>query len=475
MSGAIPAGRLATLLGEPGSPAFSWLASQMAALIADGRLPLGLRLPSERDLAAALQLSRTTVTRAYATLREAGYATARQGSGTSTQVPGGAARGRDRALLPQPDRSDVTDLSCAAPASAPGLASAYADAVAALPAYLTGHGYFPLGLPELRAAIAARYTGRGVATDPDQVLVTSGAIAAIAAAAQALVGAGDRALVESPVYPNAVSALRRAGARVVTAPVDPDGWDLDAFVAVVRQAHPKVAYLIPDYQNPTGVLMDDEQRARVSDALTATRTTPVIDESHAALALDDEPQPLPFAAHSPGAVTIGGASKAFWGGLRVGWLRLPEPLKARFTGARLGLDLGAPILEQLVLTRLLTGPDADAAAQRERLRAQRDVLASALRRRLPQWRFRLPAGGLSLWCELPLPRASALAVECERRGLVIMPGSVFAPDGGLASFIRLPYTRPEADLRAAVDVLEAAWGALADRGDPGDPVRILIA
>lgn len=475
MSGAIPAGRLATLLGEPGSPAFSWLASTLAGLIADGRLPLGLRLPSERDLASALRLSRTTVTRAYATLREAGYASARQGSGTTTQVPGGSARGRDRALLPQPDRDEVTDLTCAAPASAPGLASAYADAVAALPAYLTGHGYFPLGLPELRTAIAERYTARGVATDPEQVLVTSGAIAAIAATAQALVGAGDRALVESPVYPNAVSALRRAGARVVTAPVDPDGWDLDAFAAVVRQAHPKVAYLIPDYQNPTGVLMGDEQRGRLAGVLAATRTTAIIDESHAGLALDGEPQPLPFPAHSPVAVTIGGSSKAFWGGLRVGWLRLPSALVGRFTTARLGLDLGAPILEQLVLTKLLTGPDADATGQRMRLRAQRDALASELRRRLPDWRFRLPGGGLSLWCELPQPRASALAVECERRGLVITPGSVFAPDGGFASFIRLPYTRPEADLRAAVDVLEAAWHALDDRATPGDPVRILIA
>lgn len=138
-----------------------------------------------------------------------------------------------------------------------------------------------------------------MATDPEQVLVTSGAIAAIAATAQALVGAGDRALVESPVYPNAVSALRRAGARVVTAPVDPDGWDLDAFAAVVRQAHPKVAYLIPDYQNPTGVLMGDEQRGRLAGVLAATRTTAIIDESHAGLALDGEPQPLPFPAHSP--------------------------------------------------------------------------------------------------------------------------------------------------------------------------------
>lgn len=173
MSGTIPVSRVANLVGDVPPPAFSGLAARLASVIADGLLPLGQRLPSERDLAAALGLSRTTVTRSYGLLREAGYAAARQGSGTWTRVPGGATRGHDRALLPQPDRAALMDLSCAAPAAVPGLASAYATATAALPAYLTGHGYFPLGLPELREAIADRYRRRGLPTTSDQVLVTS--------------------------------------------------------------------------------------------------------------------------------------------------------------------------------------------------------------------------------------------------------------------------------------------------------------
>lgn len=475
MSGAIPVNRVANLVGELPPPAFSGLAARLASVIADGLLPLGQRLPSERDLAAALGLSRTTVTRAYGALREAGYAAARQGSGTWTRVPGGTARGHDRALLPQPDEASTMDLSCAAPVAAPGLASAYAAATAALPAYLTGHGYFPLGLPDLREAIADRYRRRGLPTTSDQVLVTSGAIAAIAAAAQAMLEPGDRVLVESPVYPNAVTSLRRAGARVVTVPVDPDGWDLDTMDAALRQTASRAAYLIPDYQNPTGLLMDDAQRSRLGAALARNRTTAIIDESHADLHLAEAPTPAPMAVHSRSAVTVGGSSKAFWGGLRVGWLRVPDGHQARFTQARLGLDLGAPLLEQLVLTELLTGPDRDARRQRERLRHQRDVLAGALRDRLPDWRFRIPDGGLSLWCRLPRPVAAALSVECERRSLVITPGSVFAPDGGLASFVRLPYTRAEPDLLAAVEVLHTAWEALDGRHDVADPVRILIA
>ena len=471
----IPASRVATLAGTVPSPAFAGLASALARLIADGRLPLGLRLPSERDLAAAMGLSRTTITRAYALLREAGYAAARQGSGTWTQVPGGAARGRDRGLSPLPDGESLVDLTCAAAVAAPGLASAYAAAAEQLPAYLTGHGYFPRGLPELRAVIAAGYTARGARTEPEQILVTSGAIGAMAAVAQALVGAGDRAVVESPVYPNAVDALRRSGARVVTAAVDPDGWDLAAMTATLRQAHPRVAYLIPDYQNPTGLLMSDAERGRLAHALAATRTIAVVDESHALLQLDDGPLPLPFAAHHALTISIGGSSKAFWGGLRVGWLRVPTSLVPRLTEARLSLDLGAPVLEQLVLTHLLTGPDANAAAQRERLRMHRDVLAAELHEHLPDWRFRLPAGGLSLWVELPRPAAAALSAGAEREGLVITPGSVFAPDGGLASFVRLPYGRPPDELRTAVRILKAVWATLDDTRPATDPVRILIA
>lgn len=474
MGSVIPARRLATLVGTVSSPAFSGLASALARLIADGRLPLAAKLPSERELAGALGLSRTTITRAYSALVEAGYAVARQGAGTFTQVPGGIRRGRDHGLLPRPSGADLIDLTCAACDAVPGLASAYAEAAAELPAYLRGHGYFPLGVPDLRAAIAADYAARGAPTDPEQILVTSGTIGAIAAVAAALVGTGDRVLVESPAYPNSVTAFRRAGGRLVSAAVDPSGWDLDDLTATLRQAHPKLAYLIPDFQNPTGLLMSDDQRAAVAAELAATRTIGMVDECHYALRLDDAPAPLAFAAHSPGTISVGGASKLFWGGLRIGWIRAPKPLLARLTQARLGLDLGAPLLEQLVVARLLTDTDA-AGQQRDRLRANRDLLAGLLGDLLPDWRFRLPSGGLSLWVELTRPAAAALAVEAERRGLVITPGSVFSPDGGLSSFVRLPYTLGADELTRAAHILAESWAALDDLAGTPDPVRILIA
>jgi len=473
----LTAARVATLVGDfDRSPAYAGLAEALVLLIGDGRIALDTRLPSERELTAALGVSRTTVTRAYAELRDAGYAVARRGAGTFTRVPGGRARAHDRALLPRPGDTDAIDLNCAAPSAPPGIAAAYAAAVADLPAYLGGHGYFPAGLPELQRAIAATYDARGLPTDPDQVMVTPGALAAAAVVARALTSPGDRVLVESPVYPNATDALRNAGARLLPSDVDPEGWDLDAVGATLRRAAPRLAYLVPDFQNPTGHLMSDAQRQEYAAHLRRSRTTAVVDEAHQALALQGQEMPRPFASFGADTVTIGSASKAFWGGLRLGWIRAPREAVERLTRARVSLDLGAPVLEQLVLVRLLED-SAILEANRTRLREQRDALVDAVRSALPQWSFHVPTGGLALWCRLPAPLGTAVAAEAELRGAIVAPGPVFAAEGGLDSFVRIPWSRPPDELRDAVRRLADAWAVVRDRPAPrsGPRRRVMVA
>jgi DNA-binding transcriptional MocR family regulator len=481
MTGSIAAPRLAALARDfDRSPAYAGLADELRLLIGDGRVDTDLRLPSERDLSVALQVSRTTVTRAYASLVETGYAVARQGSGTYTRVPGGRRQALDRTLTPHSGEDDVVDLSCAAPSAPPGIAAAYAEAMPDLPLYLGGHGYFPTGLPALQQAVAVTYDERGLPTDPAQILVVPGALSAMMVVAQALVGTRDRVLVESPGYPNAHAALARAGARRVAVPMDVDGWDLDAVGRVAGQARPRLAYLIPDFQNPTGNLMGDGQREQYAALLRRTDTVPVVDESHVHLNLDVDRMPRPFATFAPDAVSLGSASKSLWGGLRVGWIRSPLALVERLVGARVALDLGSPVYEQLVTTRLLERRHELWVTHRDRLRAQRDALAAAVGDRLPGWRFRLPPGGLSLWCELPTGRrggASALAAEAERRGVVVSPGPVFGVDGGFDSFVRIPYTRPEDELRDAVDRLAEAWDVVSDSPTdrPARRTRVMVA
>jgi DNA-binding transcriptional MocR family regulator len=476
-SRSISAARTAALVGDfDRTPAYAGLADALTLLIGDGRIGYGTRLPSERELTEALGVSRTTVTRAYATLRDTGYAEARQGSGTFTRVPGGRARAHDRALLPRAGDHEAIDLNCAAASAPPGVAAAYAEAATEMPAYFGGHGYFPAGLPELQAAIAATYEARGLPTAPEQVMVTPGALSAAAIVAQAFTGPGDRVLVESPVYPNATLSIRNSGARLTGVPVDPDGWDLGAVAAALRQTSPRLAYLIPDFQNPTGHLMTEAQREEYAGLLRRAGTVAVVDEAHQGLPLDGQEMPRPFASFAPETITIGSASKTYWGGLRLGWVRAPRGGMDRLLRARMGLDLGAPVLEQLVLLQLLGRPEV-LTAQRTRLREQRDRLVSLVAERLPEWRFRTPSGGQFLWCELPAARGTALAAEGERHGVVVSPGPVFAVEGGLDRFVRLPWARSAEELDTAVDRLAAAWTAVGDRS-PGPrraPRRVMVA
>ena len=475
--------RLARLAGDfDRSPAYLGLRNVLQELIGDGRIPVGTRLPSERAVALSLGLSRITVARAYSELVDSGFASARRGAGTFAAVPIDRRRAHDHALRPA-DRGGPEgagfDLNCAASAATPGVAAAYERALAILPAYLAGDGYLPSGLPELRARIAGLYSRRGLPTGADQIVVTSGALSAISIIARALSRPGDRLLVESPVYPNAIEALRAGGGRLVASPLadalGDAGWDYPGIEASLKQAAPRLAYLIPDFQNPTGFLMDDAGRERIARAMASTRTLAIVDETLQPTDLAGGPMPAPFATFASDAFTVGSVSKIFWGGLRVGWIRAPREFVARLIDARVHVDLGSSLFDQLVTLQLLDD-DAVLAQRRLALRAQRDALAQALREHLPDWRFRLPRGGLSLWVRLPSGSATGLASLLEADGVYLAPGPVFGVEGGGDQWLRLPYARPAEELVGAVQRIAAAWsGAGAPRRRGGGVAPVLIA
>ncbi len=457
----ISASRTAALLGTASetSPAYAGIADALRLLITDGRIPPGTRLPSERELTDSLGVSRTTVTRAYSTLKDRGYLASRQGSGTVAQVPT-TARITDSLLTAEPGNPGSIDLTCAAPSAPPGVLGAYEAAVAELPAHLPEFGYFPSGLPALREAIARRYVERGLPTDPEQVLVTSGALSALAVVSRAFIGTGDRVLLESPSYPNAIVALRGTGARIAGADIGEPGWATSSAIDWVNQLRPAAAYLMPDWHNPTGQLMGDEHRSMLSAAMRDAGTLAIIDETMAELAIDDVEMPLPFAAHRPDAILLGSASKTFWGGLRIGWIRAPHSRMQALVTSRLTLDLGAPVLEQLALVHLMARQEEILTTRRGQLAESRAALVNGLTSRLPSWCFRLPAGGLSLWCELPRPTSTALAAVAQNHGLQLAAGPLFAPEGGLDRFVRLPFSQSPPRIADAVERLAEAWDGL---------------
>src|SRR5690348_8033169 len=175
----LSAARLAALLGgsETTGPAYKDIAERIRLLVVDGRVPDGSRLPSERALADALGVSRTTTTRVYAELRDTGLLHSRQGSGSIVRLP--LSPSHASSLIVAPDDAHTIAMTFSAPLAPPGIARAFEAAAAKLPGLLATSGYLPDGLPALREILAQRYTDRGLPTEPGQIVVTSGAQGAI--------------------------------------------------------------------------------------------------------------------------------------------------------------------------------------------------------------------------------------------------------------------------------------------------------
>lgn len=476
----------ARLLGtwHAGGPAYVALADALRAAVLSGTLAPHTRLPSERELAATLRVSRTTTSGAYARLRELGFAVSRVGSGTVTTLPqravgpgpgrpaGGDAPVADDALrgaTPAGVRSGVghLDLWQATPPAPPELHEAFARALEGLPAYLDSGGYEPYGLAPLREAIAARYRERGVPTTADEILVTTGAQQAISLLAHTHLHPGDRAVVESPTYFHAMEAMRDAGGRVVGVPTGP--LDVDLLASTVRRSRPRLVYLVPDFQNPTGFVMSGEERAAVREIADRYGVTVVGDETLVELGLSGEwadgATPPAFAGDgaSPHVVSVGSASKAFWGGLRVGWVRAHPQVIAHLARARQSADIATAVLEQLAVTELLGRRAEVMAGRRHLLRERRDLLVGRLRESLP-WDVPTPPGGLFCWVDLGLPVAQAFAAAAAAEGALVAAGPIFSPDSaGATSRVRLTFTRSPAELTEAVPRLVRAWGRVAGR------------
>lgn len=457
---------------DDGAPGYRALADQLRLLVLDGRLPVDTVLPSERALAEALQTSRTTTTSAYRRLREDGFAEGSQGAGTWTTLPGDGRPEQEYWLGSLCAGTTQAGFSTAALEAPAELYPAYQRALTELPRYLPGHGYVAEGLLPLRERIAQRYTDEGVPTTPEQILVTNGALQALHLVLGVVLERGDRALVEHPTYPTAVEAIRSAGGRCVPLPVE-TGWDLRRMRTLLRQTGANLAYLMIDFHNPTGQLLDESGRRELGALITDTGCRIIVDETMRDLDLratlpaargehpSAPPMPRPLAAFAPTehVISLGSASKIFWGGLRIGWIRGPQPLIRRLVMARDAADLGGPLLEQLAATYLLD-EFATIRAGRQELLAQRCVaLQAALREHLPEWTVPMPQGGLSLWCRLPEPRSSQLASAARSLGVLLPSGPRFGLDGAFESRIRLPYAQPPGDLVAMTELLARAWRA----------------
>lgn len=459
MDSRLSARSLHALLGpwRKSEPAYEAIADGVRLLCLDNRIAPGTALPAERELATRLGVSRTTVAAAYRSLRDSAHIESLRGSGSVT-LPLQASN-----MSHVVNAEGRIDLQQASPSAWPGLPAAYAEAAGGAASLVARSGYDVVGRVELREAIASHYAARGLPTTAAQIIVTNGAQSAISLVASLFVARGDRVVIETPTYPHAADAFRRRGARLVGVPVMSEhGWDLERMQQAFRRAMPSAAYLMPDFQNPTGATMSNAERLAFADAARQAGTMLIIDETTGELDIDRPLTPIPFAAASAasgggGVITIGSLAKTVWGGLRVGWIRAEVDTARRLIAARTTYDLGTPEFEQSVAESLFRHMPDILVQRSGLLRDGRDALVGALTSRLPAWDVPSVHGGVSLWVGIREPVSSHLVMTARRRGLLLSAGPRFAVDGGHERHLRIPFTASPQVLERSVDLLAEAW------------------
>ncbi|WP_075329655.1 PLP-dependent aminotransferase family protein [Pseudonocardia sp. Ae263_Ps1] len=445
------------------------LAASIRDAIVSGALLPGRRLPSERQLADLIAVSRTTVVTAYDHLREEGLLTSRRGSGTSVSpivrprrertaaVPEGRTTAivrrlitgeRDVISLAIPDWDDGAAIGCAARETIDfDLGNLLADT-----------GYQPRGLLALREAIAERYSAVGLPTTAGQILITNGAHPAVLLATQLYVRPDACVVVENPSWPAYLDIFTSAGAHLVDVPLDDDGIDTERLDRAISATSPAFVYVMPTYHDPTGILMSAARRQAV--ARIAERHQAPIVEDHSYIGLVSAGTPPPIAAFAdPQAeiLNVGSLDNAVWRGLRVGWLRAPSDIIDALTYRKSVIDLGGPLIEHAIAARLLRQHNSSIVERSRELPRRLDVLEKLLRDRLPSWRWQRPQGGIALWVTLPRAAATAYAQLALRHGVEVLPGPVLDPVGLDDTHIRVPFTPPPHVAAEFVNRLALAW------------------
>jgi DNA-binding transcriptional MocR family regulator len=441
-------------------PLYRQLADAIVALAEAGSLEHGMRLPSERALADRLRVSRNTVTAAYQRLHDIGWLEMRRGSAPRLGV---RSRGAE-ALGPHVRLSRIlagrepalVAFNMASPPPAPVVERALADPSAFLGApVVAGTGYAPLGDIDFARAVTDHLRAQGIAAEPDEVVVTSGGQQAVWLAVTSIGGASPLIALEAVTYPGVFDAIQAIGGKPLALPMGPDGLDAAQAVALLEAAHPSAAYLTT-FQNPTGTALGEEAAARIVHAAAACGTTIIDDRTLGDLAMDGRRRsPL---ASFPGAgpvITIGGLSKVFWGGLRLGWLHTNATLAAQLRHRRAAMDLGGPAFLQRIGAVLLADHFESTLAWRiGRLRESLEQARRAIAEEELDWEYRAPAGGPCLWLRLPGRSGERFAQRAAAAGAPVAPGSAFEALPGVATDrFRLPYYLPAQEIRRGIKLL----------------------
>lgn len=479
---------------ESARPLYEQLRACVEAAIRSGELQAGERLPSERELATRLAVSRTTAVSAYRELESRGLVRSHVGRGTyvcAVPEPAGAPfawRGKvaasvayfgDNLPLHQLMRgawdANVISFAVGVPAFECFPVEDYLrlmeralrrDASAAL-------GIAPTeGQPRLRRAIAERFR-----TAPEKILILSGSQQGIDLIARCLIEPGDRVVVDRPGYVGAIQTFRAAGATLV-------GWDavradLGELEDLLVRHRPKLIYTDPTFQNPTGRVMTTRERQDLLNLAARYRTPVVEDDPWSETYLGEPPPPSLYHLDAYNIVIhLGTFSKTLAPGLRLGWLAASEFIVDQLAAIKQHENLFTEGLGQFVIADFLRGGRYDAhmeALRREHVR-KRDLMGGALASQPGALAFNQPRGGLHFWCRLPRGvEARPLLERAIQEGVAFAPGELFYADASGKGELRLCFSGAPADkIEEGIHRLHRALAAESSRGYGGERVSVPV-
>ncbi|GCE47316.1 DNA-binding transcriptional MocR family regulator [Thermosporothrix hazakensis] len=463
-------------------PLYKQISDQIREVILSGELGEGSRLPTERALAQELNVNRTTIMNAYNELAAEGLIEGHVGRGTVVKRTYFQAFEDEEAFVDDSPSwlfglSSMDDLSEGPQArvlsdiasmgereNIISLASA-TPPPDMLPAELiqsimsqrlaegrqSALGYCPVeGLQSLRRALASHMRKRGVPVDFQHILVLSGSTQGIGLIGRFLLHPGDEVVVEVPTYLGAIQTFRALGARIIGIPVDKDGMRVDLLEAMLARRKPRLIYVLPTFQNPTGVVMSLERRKRLL-ALARRYQVPILeDDPYGEIYFEnDVPQPLKALDTRGHVLYLSTCSKILAPGLRVAWLAAAEPLIEMLSLHKQVFDLNTNALGQWLVSEMLRQNVLSKHLETARAlyHHKRDLMLDAIKRYWPvPVRIHVPDGGFHLWCHLPgCIRARALLRESIQEQVTFVLGEPFHVDGGGHQHIRLSFASASED------------------------------
>jgi len=457
-----------------GVPIFLQIASALREQILSGMLREGQSLLPEREMARRLGVNRSTVVKAYQELKAQGFLEARVGRGTVVKIW----KPREEDL---PDNREPLDWRTLFNAS-PGVSGDFFKEMLLLgnregvisfasgfpdPKHIPCHdfaslqealhredprklylpspveGYFPL-----RERIATFLASRGVHVPSRNVMILSGSQQGLDYVGRSFLSPGDVVLAEEPTFFGALEIFRSLGARIVGIPMDREGIRKDLLEGALRRHNPRFLYLLPTFQNPSGITMSLERRRQVLELAGCAGIPVVEDDPYGELRYEGTPLPsLKALDLRESVIYLSSFSKILSLGLRVGWAVAPSPVIERFSRLKQLTDLHVNTSAQILLNRFLQSGCYEKHLTEicGMYRKKRDLMVEALEKhskRIP-WSWETPEGGFYIWCKLPediSPRS--LLSLAEKHGVAFLPGEGFYPDGaGGEDCVRLNFAQ----------------------------------